>query len=97
LTGIEVSSAHPGAAIDIVCLGDDVFGLLGGEEDGHARQIGGDAHAAIGDRFSNQFLLLARLAALVFGEQRVDMVPVLAVDDAGRDAVDVDAMPDQAQ
>ena len=36
-------------------------------------------------------------AVLVFGEQRVDLVPMVAVDDAGRDAVDVDAVLDQRE
>ena len=51
----------------------------------------------IGHRLADQPLLLARLAVLVFGEQRIDVVPVLAVDHAGRDRVDVDAVLDEVE
>ena len=50
-------------------------------------------HAAEGHALADEALLLAERAVLVLGEERVDPVPVLAVDDAGRDGVDVDPVP----
>ena len=85
------------AAIDIVGLGDDVFGIVAGQEHGHAGQVLRLAHAAIRYALTDQPLLLALRPVLVFGEQRIDMVPMLAVDDARGDGVDVDAVLDQVE
>ena len=90
-------STHPLAAIDIVGLGDDVFGIGASQEHGHAGQVLGLAHAAVRHAFADQFFLLALRPVLVFGEQRIDVVPMLTVDDAGRDGVDVDAVFDQVE
>jgi hypothetical protein len=55
------------------------------------------AHAAIGHRLADQFLLLALRPVFIFGEQRIDVIPVLAVDDARGNRVDVDAVLDQVE
>src|ERR1700722_11530561 len=49
-------SAHPLAAIDIVGLGNDVFGVLAGEKNRHACEVPRRAHAAIGHRLADKLL-----------------------------------------
>src|SRR5690606_27462339 len=93
--GRERSSAHPLAAIDIIGLGDDVFGFVAGEENRHSGEILGPAHPPVGYALAHQPLLLAERPMLVFGEERIDMVPMLAIHHAWRDGVDVDAMLDE--
>ena len=69
----------------------------GGEEQGRAGHVVGKAHAAIGYRFTDEALLFAQRAMLVLGEQGIDLIPHRGVDDAGGDAVDVDAVLDEVE
>ena len=90
-------SAHPVAAVDIVGLRHDVVGVFACEECREAANLVGARHASERHRRADDALLLARLQVLVLGEHRVDVIPVLVVDDARRDAVHVDAVLDEIQ
>src|SRR5690606_18825878 len=95
--GRERSSAHPLATVDIVGLGDDVFGFVAGKENRHAGELLGPAHPSVGHTLAHQPLLLAERPVLVFREERIDMVPMLAIHHPWRDGVDVDAMLDEVE
>ena len=68
-----------------------------GEEDGGAAKVVRRSHPSQGHGDADLALLLAERQALVFGEQRVDVIPHRGVDNAGRDPVDVDAVLDQVE
>src|SRR5438552_12355136 len=55
------------------------------------------AHAPIGYAFADPTLLLAGRKPLIFGEQRIDFIPHRRIDDARRDAVDIDPVLDEAE
>src|SRR5262245_42092644 len=93
---VPLRSTHPVAAVDVEGLGDNVVAFGRGEEDRGADMVLRLAHAAERHRFTDQPLLLADPAPFVLGEQGVDLVPHRRVDHARRDAVDVDAVLDEA-
>src|SRR3546814_3189038 len=85
------------AAVDAVCLGHDIIRLGGGEEDRHAGQVRGSGHAPDRHRRADDALLLAERTVFELCEMRVHAVPMLAVDNARRDGVDIDAIADEVQ
>ena len=78
-------------------LRDDIVRVGGRQEHRGAGVVLRHPHPAEGDGLADEALLLAERAVLVPGEQRVDLVPHRRVDDARRDAVDVDAVLDQVE
>ena len=76
----EPVSAHPLPAIDVEALGDDVVGFLGRQEDGHAGQVLGFAHAPERNLDADFLLLLAGILVLELGKEAVHPVPMLAID-----------------
>src|SRR3954454_9818751 len=74
-----------------------VVGLRSSEEHGHSSQVLGDAHAAVRDGLPDLGLLLAGCEALMLGEEGIDFVPVLAIEDARRDRVHVDAVANKVE
>src|SRR3546814_13726587 len=85
------------AAGDAVGLGHDIIRLGGGEEVRHAGQVRGSGHAPDRHRRADDALLLAERTVFELCEMRVHAVPMLAVDNARRDGVDLDAIAAEVQ
>ena len=97
MRGAGVISTHPLAAIDIVCLRHDIVAFLGGKKDRAAEEVLWPCHPAEWHPLADPPLLFPDREAFVLREEGVDTVPVLALDYARRDGVDVDPMLDEVQ
>src|SRR5690606_36691213 len=67
--GRERSSAHPLAAVDIVGMGDDVFGFVAGKEIRHTGKILGPDPPPLVHALTHHPFLLAEPPILVFREE----------------------------
>src|SRR5438552_1679156 len=93
----QAPSAHPVAAIDIIGVRQDVVAVGRGKEHGEPGDVLRRGETADRHRLRHLRLLLCRLQALPSGEMGIDVVPMLAVDDAKGNGVYFDAVLDERQ
>ena len=93
----QVPSTHPLPAIHIVGLCHHIVGIVTGQKHGHAGKIFRLSHPAKRHIGANLALLLSRRLVLISGEECVDPVPVLAVDNARGNGVHIYSVSDQIQ
>src|SRR5438477_606412 len=92
-----ILSTHPVSAVDIERLGDDIVALGRCQEYRSTDMVFRRAHAAEGYGFADQAFLLAERPPLIFGEERIDLVPHWRVDHPRRYAVYIDAVLDERE
>src|ERR1051325_6219941 len=88
-------STHPLPAVDVDGLRHDVIAFRARQENGASDQVLTLSHSPKRDPLADTMVLVAFWEAFVLSKEGIDMIPMLAVDDAWSNGVHIDPVLDQ--